>query len=100
MLVFVIVAPAVIGLAVCVELDDMPGMIGAAAGARDDTSCTGLITERLHALSLGFNTVSPVLLVVEVVVVVAVLWCGIIMWVCKLLLRPRGCLVSGLLLGS
>ena len=69
LLVFVVVAPAVSGLAVCVELDDLPGMIGAAAGARDDddTSCTGLITERLHALGLGFNTVSPVLLVVFII---------------------------------
>ena len=29
LLVFVVVAPAVGGLAVCVELDDLPGMIGA-----------------------------------------------------------------------
>ena len=33
LLVFVFVAPAVGGLAVCVELDDLPGMIGAAAAA-------------------------------------------------------------------
>ena len=33
----------------------------------DDTSCTGLITERLHARGLGFNTVSPVLLLEEVI---------------------------------
>ena len=87
---------------VWVEVAGLPG-IRCAAGVQkndDDASCTGLITERLHALCLGFNTVSPVLLVLEVVVVVAVLWCGIIMWLCKLLLRPRGCLVSGLLLGS
>ena len=73
LLVFVVVAPAVGGLAVCVELVPGSGQSGngverepvghasgAAAGARDDddTSCTGLITERLHALGLGFNTVS------------------------------------------
>ena len=62
LLVFVVVAPAVGGLAVCVEHDELPVMIGAAAGARDDenTSCTVLITEKLHVLGLGFNTVSPV----------------------------------------
>ena len=32
----------------------------------NDASCTGLITERLHAVGLGINTVRPVLLVVEV----------------------------------
>ena len=30
---FVVVAPAVGGLAVCVDLDDLPGMIGTAAAA-------------------------------------------------------------------
>ena len=52
------------------------GMIGAAAAAAGDddgTSCTGLITERLYALGLGFNTVSPVLVVLEEVLVVTVL---------------------------
>ena len=33
LLVFVVVAPAVGGLAVCVELDDLPEMIGAVAAA-------------------------------------------------------------------
>ena len=75
---FDVAAPAAGGLAVCVELVHGSGQsgngverepvdhaLGAAAGARndDDTSCTGLITERLHAVGVGLNTVSPVLLV-------------------------------------
>ena len=69
LMVLEVFAPAVGGVAVWVEVAGFPGMRRAAGVQKedDDVSCTGLITERLHAVGLGFKTVNPVLLVVFIV---------------------------------